>query len=59
MDKPLEKRSFCKWDKREIQKNIQMIYDLTANPNYVCEKCARVSKSKYNVCKPHEFKSTG
>jgi len=58
MDKPLTNRSFCKWEKSDILKNIQTIYALTANPNYVCEKCARVSKSKNNVCKPHEFKQT-
>lgn len=58
MDKPLDKRSFCKWEKRDILKNIQKIYTLTSNPNYVCEKCARVSTSKTNVCKPRQFKPT-
>ena len=58
MDKPLEERSFCKWEKSDIKKHVRKIYELTADPHYVCEKCARVSKSKANVCKPHDLKPT-
>lgn len=57
MDKKLKKKSFCKWDKSDIKKNIQAIYELTASPKYLCEKCARVSKLKSNVCKPHKFET--
>ena len=56
MEKKLKKKSFCKWDKSDIKKNINAIYDLTAKPKYVCKNCARVSKLKANVCKPHQFK---
>lgn len=55
MNKKLKKKSFCKWDKSDIKKNIENIYELTSNPKYVCEKCARVSRLKANVCKPHKF----
>ena len=55
MDKKLKKKSFCKWEKSDIKKNIEKIYALTADPKYVCEKCARVSRLKGNVCKPHKF----
>ncbi len=55
MDKKLEKKSFCKWGKNDIKANIDAIYELTADPRYVCEKCARVAKLKANVCKPHKF----
>ena len=55
MDKKLKSKSFCKWSKEDISKNIDKIYNLTADPRYVCEKCARVSKLKANVCKPHKF----
>ena len=55
MDKKLKSKSFCKWSKDDISKNIEKIYTLTADPNYVCEKCARVAKLKANVCKPHKF----
>ena len=51
----LDKKSFCKWEKDDIKKNINKIYALTANPKFVCEKCARVSKLKIHVCKPHKF----
>lgn len=57
MDKKLKKKSFCKWDKNDIKKNIEKIYELTAKPKYVCQKCARVSKLKANVCKPYAFGS--
>lgn len=55
MAKDLKKKSFCKWEKGDIKKNIGKIYKLTANPKYVCEKCARVSRLKANVCKPYKF----
>lgn len=58
MDNKLKMKSFCKWEKSDIKKNIEKIYQLTANPNYVCEKCARVSKSEANLCKPHKFELT-
>ena len=55
MDKKLKTKTFCKWDKGDIKKNSDGIYELTANPKYFCEKCARVSKLKGSVCKPHKF----
>ena len=55
MDKKLLAKSFCKWDKDDISRNIRQIYELTADPRYVCEKCARVARNKANVCKPHKF----
>jgi hypothetical protein len=55
MDKRLKKKSFCKWEKRDIKKNIVKIYELTADPEYICEKCARVARLRVNVCKPYKF----
>ena len=55
MDKKLKKKSFCKWEKNDIKENIDVIYELTADPGFVCEKCAWVAKWKANVCKPHKF----
>lgn len=57
MEKKLKQKSFCKWEKSDIKKNIEQIYELTANPKYVCEKCARVSKLKTNICKPYKFET--
>ncbi len=55
MDKKLKKKSFCKWGKDDLKKNLDAIYSLVANPKYICEKCARVSKLKANLCKPYKF----
>ena len=55
MDKKLQKKSLCKWSKEEIKANIENIRELTAAPKYVRQKCARVSRLKANVCKPHKF----
>jgi hypothetical protein len=55
MEKKLEKRSLCKWEKSDIRKNIKALYALTADPQYVCEKCARVANSRTTVCKPYKF----
>ena len=56
MKKKLKKKSFCKWNKSDIKKNIKEIYELTAKPKYVCQNCARVSRLKANVCNPYQFK---
>jgi hypothetical protein len=55
MKKKLKKTSYCKWSKEEIKKNIDAIYELTKDPKYVCKNCARVSRLKSNMCKPHQF----
>ena len=55
MDKKLQSKSFCKWDKDDIATNIDAIFELTAKPKYVCARCARVARCKTNVCKPHKF----
>jgi hypothetical protein len=57
MNKKLKEKTFCKWEKSDIKKNLEKIYELTSDPKYVCEKCARVSKLEANVCKPHKFAS--
>lgn len=57
MKNKLKKKSFCKWEKNDIKENLEALYTLTANPTYVCEKCARVAKVKVNVCKPYKFES--
>ncbi len=59
MGDKLDNKSFCKWEKSDIKKNINKIYALTVNPRYVCEKCARVSTLKIHVCKPHKFDPIG
>ena len=55
MEKEIAEKSFCKWDRDEIKRNIATIVALTADPGYVCRKCARVAKHKVNVCKPFEI----
>jgi hypothetical protein len=55
MSKNLKTKSFCKWDKDDISRHINFIYELTAKPRFVCEKCARVARLKANVCKPLKF----
>ena len=52
MGKKLTEKSFCKWEKEDIKANIATILELTANPRYVCGKCARVAGNKANICKP-------
>jgi hypothetical protein len=54
MDSKLKKKSFCKWGKENIKKNMADVIDLTAQPKYVCQKCARVARRKANVCDPFQ-----
>jgi hypothetical protein len=55
MDDKLKKKSFCKWGKEDIKANIDVIYELTAKPKFVCQNCARVARRKSNLCKPLGF----
>ena len=54
MDSKLKKKSFCKWGKENIKKNITDVIDLTTQPKYICQKCARVARRKANVCDPYQ-----
>jgi hypothetical protein len=55
MDDKLKKKSFCRWDKEDIKESIDLIYELTAKPKFVCQNCARVARRKANLCKPKAF----
>ena len=55
MDSKLKRKSFCKWGKENIKKNIADVIDLTTQPKYVCQKCARVARRKANVCDPFQL----
>ena len=52
MGKKLNQKSFCKWGKDDIKKNIATVLELTAAPKFVCLNCARTAKRKVNLCKP-------
>ena len=54
MNNKLKKKSFCKWGKENIKKNLADVIDLTTHPKYVCQKCARVARRKANVCDPFQ-----
>ncbi len=45
-------KRMCKLDKKELEKNFAEFRDLVKEPTNVCEKCARVSRSKKTLCKP-------
>lgn len=47
----------CKLDKKEIEENMPAIVDVVSKPKYICQKCARVSKKKKNLCKPKKLPS--
>ena len=46
------KKKMCKFDKKDIEKNLDTIIALVKNPKYICKKCGRVAVSKSNLCKP-------
>jgi hypothetical protein len=45
----------CNLDKKEIEENLPAIVDAVSKPKYICQKCARVSKKKKNLCKPKKL----
>jgi hypothetical protein len=48
---------FCQLGKKEIEENFAVIAEVVSKPKYICEKCARVSKKKKNLCKPKKLPS--
>jgi hypothetical protein len=47
----------CQLGKEEIEENIAAIVELVSKPKYICQRCARVSKKKKNLCKPKKLPS--
>jgi len=45
----------CQLGKKEIEENLAAIAEVVSKPKYICQKCARVSKKKKNLCKPKKF----
>jgi hypothetical protein len=45
----------CQLDKKEIEENLAAIAEGVSKPKYICQKCARVSKKKKNLCKPKKL----
>ena len=58
MKKSPIKKALCKLDKESIEKQMEALMELVAEPRYICRKCARVAASKHNLCKPIAIKST-
>jgi hypothetical protein len=43
--------------KKKIEENIAAIAEVVSKPKYICQKCARVSKKKKNLCTPKKLPS--
>jgi hypothetical protein len=55
MDKKMKNKTLCKCGNKATRKIIEGQYDPSADVTYVCEKCARVSALKTEICKPQKF----
>lgn len=55
MDNKLKKKSLCKWDRDDVKKNWNDLYDLMGKSKFMCEKCLRSSRLKGNLCKPEKL----
>ncbi len=55
MDKKMKNKTLCKCGNKAPKNYFEGQYDQLANSRYVCEKCARVSAVKRDICKPQEF----
>uniref|UniRef100_Q3ASP4 Uncharacterized protein n=1 Tax=Chlorobium chlorochromatii (strain CaD3) TaxID=340177 RepID=Q3ASP4_CHLCH len=52
MKKSAIKKALCKLDKETIEKQMEALMELVAEPRYICRKCARVASTKRHLCKP-------
>jgi hypothetical protein len=51
-----KKNTLCDWDRKEIEKEMDVILRLVNNPKYICKKCARVANTASVLCKSHKIK---
>ena len=45
-------KTFCKWSKKDIENNFDILSGLLDQPTFACKKCARASNNKKALCKP-------
>jgi hypothetical protein len=55
MDKKMKNKTLCKCGNKATRKIFDGSDGPSAGSTYVCEKCARVSASKTEICKPQKF----
>ncbi len=45
-------KTLCEWSKKDIEKHFAELCDLTADPRFICRKCARSAHEARHLCKP-------
>ncbi|WP_163930925.1 hypothetical protein [Paraferrimonas sp. SM1919] len=48
---------FCKLSRQQIAANMDELTQLVAQPEFICQTCARVANTKSNLCKGKAFVS--
>jgi len=48
-------KTLCDWSKKEIDRNSDLLRELTNTPQYFCRKCARVANHSKILCKPRKL----
>jgi len=55
MSKKDKQKHLCKFDKKEIKENFDLLISFVSNPVYLCEKCARSANTDTVLCKAVKF----
>jgi len=45
-------KTLCDWSSKDIEKHLHKLALITAEPRYLCRKCARVANRSKHLCKP-------
>jgi hypothetical protein len=45
-------KELCNWKQSTIEKELDRVRKIVADPKYVCRKCGRAVRDKKYVCKP-------
>ncbi len=45
-------KTLCDWSKKDIEKRFDELCRLTADPRFICRKCARSAHEAHHLCKP-------
>jgi len=48
-------KTICDFSKKDLEKEPQLLFELTRDPQFYCQKCGRVANTKKVLCKAKDF----
>ncbi|MEO0413446.1 MAG: hypothetical protein AAF226_00680 [Verrucomicrobiota bacterium] len=48
-------KTICDWSKKRLERDAELLREITSQPDFFCRKCGRVAKEKRYLCKGIAF----